>query len=394
MKTVLIISYSPLHRDPRVLRQIQALKHDYKIITIGYTSVNNDAIVHYLLNRPNNGSFVHKMYKLMCGLLRKFNNYTERTLEMMLDLKNILSKDILKPDVIIANDWHALYLSSALKSKYNWVVKIYFDVHEYWLNDDNSNSIKGRLLIRPIITEVLKKCKSDINCMTTVCDGIAREYEKFFGFSEGFVSVITNAPEYNDNLKPKAVEGDIIKLIHHGGAVKKRKLELMIEMMRYLDPDKYELTFMLVKIDHKHYHKYYDYLVKKSKMYKNIKFIEPVNFREITSTLNGYDMGVYILSPENFNYKNALPNKLFEFVQARLAIAIGPSVEMAKIVNKYGLGVCANNFSPKSLADSISQITPSKILDYKKNSEKYARELSAEVNITKIRDIVAELTKE
>ena len=39
-KNILIISYSPLHRDPRILRQIQALKDDYKIQTVGWTNPN------------------------------------------------------------------------------------------------------------------------------------------------------------------------------------------------------------------------------------------------------------------------------------------------------------------------------------------------------------------
>jgi len=180
-----------------------------------------------------------------------------------------------------------------------------------------------------------------------------------------------------------------IGLIHHGGAMKGRKLELMIKMMKYLDPDKYELTFMLVRSDPE----YYNYLVKISQKYGNIRFIEPVCFSEITNTLNNYDIGIYILKPANYNDKHALPNKLFEFIQARLAIAIGPSVEMVKIVDRYNLGVHSKDFSPKSLAKAIIQLTPEKIMEYKRNSDKYAKELSAEENINKIREIIAELAE-
>ena len=175
-----------------------------------------------------------------------------------------------------------------------------------------------------------------------------------------------------------------IRLIHHGGAMKVRKLELMINMMEYLDPEKYELIFMLVQSDPE----YYNHLIKISQKYKNIKFIEPVSFFEITKTLNNFDIGVYVLMPNNFNDKYALPNKLFEYIQARLAIAIGPSIEMVKIVGRYNLGIYSEDFFPESLAKRIAQITPDKIMEYKRNADKYAKELSAEENIDKIRNIV------
>ena len=125
---------------------------------------------------------------------------------------------------------------------------------------------------------------------------------------------------------------------------------------------------------------------------KNIHFIEPVPFSDIAKTLNNYDIGIYILKPSSFNTKHALPNKIFEFVQARLAIAIGPSIEMAKIVNDYKLGVISKTFSPKSLAQCISQLTPEKIMEYKNNSDKHAKTLSAEESMTKLRNIILELT--
>jgi len=387
MKTILIISYSPLHTDPRILRQIKALKQNYKILTVGYTPLNDDTIIHYPVKRHigKKLSLIQKIH-LLLSILLNYNKYEKIFLKKILDLENILSQDILIPDVIIANDWNGLYIASALKSKHSWQAKIYFDAHEYSPKEFD-NSIKWRLTSQSIIINALRKCKADINIMSTVCDGIAREYEKFFNFPDGFVRIITNATEYNSALKPNVIGGGgyLIRLIHHGGAIKARKLELMIKMMRYLDPDKYELTFMLVRSDPE----YYNHLVQISKKYKNIRFIEPVNFSEIPKTLNDYDLGIFLILPEIFNYKYALPNKLFEFIQARLAIVIGPSIEMVKIVSRYNLGVHSKDFTPKSLAKTIIQLTPEKIMEYKKNSDKHAKELSAEDNMNKIKEIIA-----
>lgn len=320
-------------------------------------------------------------------LLLDTNKYFQIILYDCLNFEYIFLHNINIPDVIIANDWNGLYLASELKKKNNWHSKIYFDAHEY-APREWENSLKWRFTVKPLIIWALKKCINDISIMSTVCDGIAREYERFYNFPEGFVRIITNAAEYGDTLQPNKIERGVIRLIHHGGARKARKLELMIKMMKYLDPKRFELTFMLVQSEPE----YYKYLVKISQMYSNIKFIEPVPFNEIIKTLNNYDLGVYILKPNNFNNKYALPNKLFEYIQARLAIAIGPSVEMVKIIERYNLGVYSENFSPKSLAKAIALLTPEKIMEYKQNADKFAKELSAENNINEIKTIINELT--
>jgi hypothetical protein len=273
-----------------------------------------------------------------------------------------------------------------LKKKNNWKAKIYFDAHEYSIYE-HKKSFKWYFFMQPIIKYAFKKYKKDINIMTTVCEGLARKYEHFLRFPKGFIKVITNAPEYRENLKPSNIKDNKIRLIHHGGAWKVRKIEIMIEIMNYLDPEKYELTFMLVQDNPE----YYEYLIKKAQPYKNIYFIDPVPFNEIAKTINDYDIGIFLLLPEIISYKYALPNKFFEFIQARLAIAIGPSIEMVKIVERYNLGIYSKEFTPISLAEAIKKLTPEKIMEYKNNSDKYAKELSAEENIKKIKEIISEL---
>ena len=384
IKTILIISYSSLHRDPRILKQVQSLGSDYRILTIGYTPIDNEAIKHYSINKPKRKSILRKIFLTWCSFINR-SYYIIKLLESNLDLDNILNQDIDNPNGIIANDCYGLYLASILKSKYSWPAKIYFDAHEYEPRHFDK-SLFWRLFRKPLVEYILKKCRKDITIMSTVCDGIAKEYERYFKFPSGFVKVITNAAEYCNCAGINKINNSKIRLIHHGGAMKARKLELMVKMMKYLDPKKYELTFMLVKSTPG----YYEYLIKISKKY-NIKFIDPVPYYQITNTLNVFDIGVYILKPYSFNGKYALPNKLFEFIQARLATAIGPSIEMAKILRKYNLGIASKKFTPKSLAESIAKMTPDEIMQYKTNADKHARTLSAENNIIEIKKIVDEL---
>ena len=160
----------------------------------------------------------------------------------------------------------------------------------------------------------------------------------------------------------------------------------MIKTMDYLDP-RFELNLMLVPTDKRYFNK----LQKMADKRKNIRILPPVSLKDIVGTLNRYDIGLYLLAPTNFNNLFALPNKFFEFIQARLCIAISPSPEMAKIVRKYELGVVGEDFSPASLAKKISDLTPEDIWYFKNQTHKYARELSAEKENEKLLKIVKRL---
>jgi hypothetical protein len=94
--------------------------------------------------------------------------------------------------------------------------------------------------------------------------------------------------------------------------------------------------------------------------------------------LNNFDLGIYILPPTSYNNAIALPNKIFEFVQAKLGIAIGPSPEMSRLVRCHDLGVIASNFTAESLAFEIRKLSKDDIFTYKKQSYVAAKHISAE----------------
>ncbi|RAX55506.1 capsular biosynthesis protein, partial [Helicobacter monodelphidis] len=146
--------------------------------------------------------------------------------------------------------------------------------------------------------------------------------------------VITSAAKYYAPPPKGLSSHETIKLIYHGMAGRERGIETMIETMDYVD-ERFSLDLMLVKtadID------YFNQLQNLAHSRSNVRILNPVAFEEIIPFTTQYDIGFYILQPSNFNGYYALPNKFFEFIQARLAIAIGPSKEMARYVQQYDLG--------------------------------------------------------
>src|SRR5258706_431924 len=119
-------------------------------------------------------------------------------------------------------------------------------------------------------------------------------------------------------------------------------------------------------------------------------YIPKVNsFSTVSDAIaNEYDIGVFLLPPVNFNYQHALPNKIFEFVQARLAIVTTPNPEMKNLINTYNLGKTSMDYRPKSMAEAIMEVA-GKIPYFKSQADKHARELSAENNYRLIRELVS-----
>jgi hypothetical protein len=139
-------------------------------------------------------------------------------------------------------------------------------------------------------------------------------------------------------------------------------------------PDKFSFDLMLVPIDNE----YYNQLIELSRSFSNIKIIKQAKFSDIIYKLSGYDLGLYILPPTSFNNQIALPNKIFEFIQARLGLLVSPNIEMKKLVNKYNVGLVLNDYDQLSLESSLKVLDQEMINVYKSNSDKAAILVNAE----------------
>ena len=124
----------------------------------------------------------------------------------------------------------------------------------------------------------------------------------------------------------------------------------------------------------------------------NVCFRDPVPLTRICDVLNDYDIGVFILPVNGPNAKYALPNKLFEFVQARLAIAVSPNPGMSAVVTGFGLGVVARDFTPKGMAAAIGGLSRADIKRYKESADHAAGKITAESNARIWRGIMRALT--
>jgi len=377
MKTILILAFSNLAVDPRVNRQIRFLRDTYRIIAVGLAHPEVDGVEFIPVTK------IKRSYPSPLGVLQMlFHRYDDWYWQQMHVLEAFNKLSNVHADLILANDLQTLPL--ALKVARG--AKVILDAHEY-APRQNEDVLSWRLLIKNYATYLCRKYIPQVHAMMTVCPGIAETYERDTGVKP---LVMTSAPDYED-LEPNVMGGNgrRIRLIHHGAAAPSRKIENMIRMMDDLD-ERFELNFMFVE-SHPRYLRHLKRLAEKRSA---IRFLPPQPMHQLPRYLNQFDIGVYLLEPTNFNHLHSLPNKFFEFIQARLGVAIGPSPEMARIVREHNLGVISEDFSPKRLAQCLRHLDPKTINFYKSQSHKAAQILSAEKNKELLLDLVKKLLKD
>ena len=222
----------------------------------------------------------------------------------------------------------------------------------------------------------------------TVTKGIAKEYEKEFNIE--IRNIITNAPKYKE-LNVKKTRQNNIRIVYHGAMNKSRHLEYLVDIVDRLD-DRFKLYFYLIETNNKD--EYSKKLIKKIENSKKCLLKRAVSPEEIVEEIHKYDIGIFFLKPVNFNYQYALPNKFFEFIQARLAVAIGPSIEMKNYIDKYNCGIISDDFSCESMIDKLNNLTADDIDNYKINCCKLSEEENYEKNSVILKNIVMNLLKD
>ncbi|WP_245836339.1 hypothetical protein [Paramicrobacterium agarici] len=282
-------------------------------------------------------------------------------------------------DLVVANEARALPLAHAVKGS----APVWGDMHE-WAPEERTHVLSWKLLVAPYMRHICERYLPMTDAVSTVNASIARLYDKQFGT---MARVVRNARPF-ENLTPSPLEGDRVRLVHSGAAVPGRDIESLISATLQLDP-RFTLDLYLIKgRDGGEYWRSLRALAQDS---ARINFHEAVPPAELPKVLNAFDVGVFNLPPRTTNHRLMLPNKLFDFVQARLAVVFSPSVETDAVISAHSLGAVTGGFSTDDLVATLRALSSEEIAGYKQNSHRAAIELSAESDVETERAIIARL---
>ncbi len=369
-KKILIIVFNTVKTDVRVLRQIETLKGKYSITLVSYGGKEIAGIS--MIDIPKvKMTLVRKMLGVGFLLSRMY----DQAYWQIYNYKNVIDKKLFRDfDLILANDIETFPLAFEIQ-KLNGA-KILFDAHEYAIKQFE-NDRRWRILFKGFNYYLSKSYIPLVDGMITQNQLFADEFKNEFGVTP---EIMTNAPEYSE-IEPHRTDPDQIKIIHHGIYNTTRKIEKLLKVITLL-PDNYSLYLMLhlPALSNDASKERFKLFLETARTTPGVYVLEPVDGNEVINAIKEYDIGIHILEPINYNHAYSLPNKILEFAQARLAAVIGPSPGMVEVVNRYGFGVVADDFSAEKMADSIRQMSIEQIDQFKHKSDESAYELSSEKN--------------
>jgi glycosyltransferase involved in cell wall biosynthesis len=394
---LLIVLESNAKRAPRLFNEFEALKNIYDIYLLGDAcpdSVSPDKFFqletfgqqfkkfhnkkkNYLFNKISNQLLKLKVYlwsNQKCQLFNDFNFHFKLTTLLFYKMATKFEFD-----VILCHHINKLPACALLAKERG--AKLIVNLHEYYpLEFEERIDWKEEEIFR---NKICKSFLPNADLILCVNNSIRKEYINNFNLEPNKIIEFPNSKDYYE-LYPSDIDSKKIKLVHHGATNPSRKIELMIEMMSFL-PSNYTLYLMLMDSNLEYFN------TLKANESERIIFVPTVPTKDIPHEINKYDIGVYIMPYSNFNEEYALPNKFFEYVQARLAIAIGPTKEMEVITNKHELGVVSKSFKPEDLAQEILSLSAEDILRFKSNSNTAARHLSTDSYYKVLTDKITQL---
>jgi glycosyltransferase involved in cell wall biosynthesis len=348
------------------------LKGKYRVSVVA-NETNREGIVEFFQLRTERNSTADRLKKAFWLKLRQFDRYfwTPGFIELAQQLEQRHF------DLIITHDLSLLPLVFRIRQS----AQVLFDAREYY-PQEYEDRFTWRFFFKDLNHYLCRHLMTKCDQVVTVSQGLADEYRRAYGID---VEVILSLPFYH-TLEPSVVDENRIRMIHHGNVDPSRKIENMIQLMDHLD-QRFWLDLMLVSQQED---SYYQFLQREAGKRSNVRIIPPVRHAEIIPFTNHYDIGLYYLEPVSFNIKHAMPNKLFEYIQARLAVAVTPT-EMRTVVERYDCGIVSPAFDIRAMAATLNALSTEQIAYYKHQSHLAADQLNASVTCQRQQQIIGHL---
>lgn len=391
-RTAWIISYTPVHKEPRVIRQAQALKNSgWTVIVFGYggntpcpkwwnhidlqkETINESPS---FLQRPiQRGIQYMGLIASKWGVISAIRTFGARLYYNNLPYlkKNKLaiqnfskSNPSLRPDLILCHDYLTADIGLSLSKKFN--SKISIDCHEYATNQfiHDPHWVRWH---QAGVNLLQKSYFPRMDGITTVCDGIAELLNKEYNLKRP-VQVVRSTPSYS--AQPFRPVKDRVKVLYHGEIYAARGLHFAVRSLHlwnqqyelilrgYSDPDYVDSLWKIAR---------------ETGVEDRLKIEPPVPFDQIIPKANEADIGYFIHEDTGPQRRFTLPNKFFEYVMAGLAVCISNLPEMARLTKQYDLGVLVNSCDEEVIAATINNLGIEEINAFKLASHNAAQKLN------------------
>jgi len=265
-------------------------------------------------------------------------------------------------DIITANDLDTLlpcFLVARLKR-----VKLVYDSHEYFTEVPE---LAHRAFEKKVWTKLEEFIFPRLDRVSTVAVSIADIYSRKYKVP---VKVVRNLPHKGKALNAMKASKEKV-LIYQGAINMGRGIELMMKAMSLLP----EYVLWVIGDG-----PLYADLSERSRLFPNVQFLGRVPFEMLHSYTEKAILGLSLEEDLGLNYRFALPNKLFDYLQSQVPIVCSDLPEMKQVVESYELGRVLTERTPAALAALVKEMVEDedRMRQYQKNCLKASEALNWE----------------
>lgn len=286
-----------------------------------------------------------------------------------------------KMDLLLANDLDTLpanYIVSRIKR-----IPLVYDSHEYFTGVPE---LQDRKIVKGIWKWIEKRIFPNLKYIYTVSQSIADLYKEEYNRE---VKVVRNLslgwkPVNKPSISELGItEGKRILILQGSGINIERGAEEAVESMLYVE------NVILLIIGEGDVMDQLKKSVDEMDLRGKILFINKMPYAKLLEYTSLGDVGLTLDKDTNLNYRYSLPNKLFDYIQARVPVLASKLVEVEKIIRNYEIGELIDSHEPKHIAEKLNFMLDSenKRREWKKNLEKAAEELCWENEERKLIEI-------
>lgn len=300
-------------------------------------------------------------------------------LEFQMKLFFELIKKADKNTILHSNDLDTL-LPNVLVSKIK-KIPLVWDSHEIFTEMPSVTNRWVQKIWKFLENSLVRKIKYFMIANDSYADWFVRTYKIKRPI------VIRNLPQKVESSK-NFVENNPKIILYQGAINFSRGIDKMIEAMQFIENAEFHIAGRGPFLEE------YQELTRTLNLENKVKFLgnlHPDDLRKITEKA---DVGLSIEENKGLSYYYSLPNKISDYIQARVPVVVSPFPEMQKIVEKYNVGEFITSHEPKLLAEKVQIVLEKGRNFYQSQLEIAAQELCWENEAPKILELYENVTKE
>lgn len=279
--------------------------------------------------------------------------------------------------ILLSNDLDTLLPNYLVSKKLK--LPLVFDSHEIFTEMPSVNGRFTQKIWRALESFIVPK----INFMMTASESYADWFHKTYDIERPIV--VQNFPLKKDNFQDYNLISEPKIILYQGAINPSRGLDKMIPAMKYIENAEFWIAGDGPKKEE------YISLTKDLGLENKVKFLGKITPEKLRTITQNADVGLSIEENNGLSYYFSMPNKISDYVMARVPVVVSDFPEMRKVVDYFHVGEKIENYD--QLPEKINSVLKNGKEFYSANLEIAANQLCWENEVPKITALFEKVQK-